>query len=331
MDLGENFAVISQLLGFGGRLSLTLRHRFVLSELQGEVQLVVPISRFLPRDAANYLTPRTVRCVGHLPSDTLAQMPTIHFRGRILPAHSPITTPRLPEIDWRQTSDGPLFPFAISIRSCVVDVACTLEKYNPDENLSLLLNQATLYSRAVLDCLCFAHGLGLSLVLEEVVEPDGTAKPLQYSSSRLARLSTAFNLTPGYIGKDDYSAMFSLIAREPALMQVFNDLIIAHTIPGHVAVNCGRAIEGLRNLLVPNDPKRKKAWAEMKRVLRLESAYIEFVTAASTNPRHGDKSYLDQATTFEILDRSWIIMNRFLEFRKRGSSALPPHEFPSLS
>lgn len=258
-------------------------------------------------------------------------MPTIHFRGRILPAHAPITTPPLPEIDWRQTADGPLFHFAITIRSCVVDVACSLEEYTPDENLSLLLNQAMLYSRAVLDCLCFAHGLGLSLVLDELVEPDGSVKPLRYSSSRLARLCTAFNLTPGYTGKDDYSAMFLLIVKEPALMLVFNDLIVAHTIPGHVEVNCGRVIEGLRNLLVPNDPKRKNGWAEMQRVLRLERTYREFITEASTNPRHGDKSYVDQETIHQILDRSWVIMNRFLEFRKRGNSALPPDEFPILA
>ncbi len=188
-----------------------------------------------------------------------------------------------------------------------------------------------LFARTALDCLCFAHGLGLTLVLDELVEPDGTVKPLKYTSTRLARLCTAFNLTPGYIGKDDYSAMFLLIVQEPALMLVFNDLIVAHTIPGHIEVNCGRAIEGIRNLLAPNDPDRSKGWSELRSVLRLQRSYIDLIINASIAPRHGDKTYTSQDRAFAILDRSWVIMNRFLEFRKRGNIFLSPDEFPILS
>jgi hypothetical protein len=125
--------------------------------------------------------------------------------------------------------------------------------------------------------------------------------------------------------------MYAMVITEPPLFLALNELIVAISIPGHITVNCGRAIESLRTILVPNDPTRAKAWAEMRKVLRLERSYLDFIIEASANPRHGDKSYLEQETAQEILERSWVIMNRFLEFRKKGSVGLPADEFSILS
>jgi hypothetical protein len=258
-------------------------------------------------------------------------MPTIHFRGRIIPEHEKISTPPLPSINWRESTHGPNFVFTIQIVQSVVHVACVLDKYNPSEDISTPLIRAIEFSRGVLDCLCFAHALGLSLVLEWLIEPDGTEKAILFKNSALKRHCTAFNLTPGYTGKGDFAAIYFLVMVEPPLFLALNERIVAITIPAHITVNCARAIESLRTILVPNDPDRAKGWAELRTVLHLERSYLEFVIKASAEPRHGDKTYMEQAKGQEILERSWIIMNRFLEFRKRGSTGLPVTEFPILN
>ncbi len=257
-------------------------------------------------------------------------MPTIHFRGRILPDHEPITTPPLQEIDWRETTGAKPIRYVITITRSIVNVACTLDSYSPDDDLSIPLIHAIAFSRAALDCLCFGHALGLAMVLEEVVEPDGNVKPLLYKNSRLKKLCTAFDLTPGYVGKDDYSSMYRLISSEPPLFLALGELIVAITVPGHIHVNCARAIEGLRSILVPDDPYRNEGWKQMRMVLRLERSYIDFVIKASAKPRHGDKTFTGQGQAQEILEHSWEIMNRFLEFRKRGSVPLPEAQFSIL-
>ena len=68
----------------------------------------------------------------------------------------------------------------------------------------------------------------------------------------------------------------------------------------------------------------------MRRRLNLSKSYLDFIVDTSKGPRHGDRSYIDQPTLNEVIKRSWIIMNRFLECRLREGEALPSLEFPEL-
>jgi hypothetical protein len=257
-------------------------------------------------------------------------MPTVRFRGRIMPGHDPITTPPLPPFETVH-SDGKKYVYTVRIEFSVIHVVCVVESFHPDWDISPLLIDAIVASRAALDCLCFAHGLGLSAVIEWMIQPDGIEKPLRYTHSQLKPHCTAFNLTPGYTGKDDFAAMYTLVLREPGLLFALNELLVAITLPEYLQVNCARAIESLRTMLVPKDSGRAKGWVELRRVLCVEESYVRHVIDASVAPRHGEKTFPTRAEGREILDRAWIIMNRFLEFRKRGSFGLPVNEFPVLS
>jgi hypothetical protein len=50
-----------------------------------------------------------------------------------------------------------------------------------------------------------------------------------------------------------------------------------------------------------------------------------------TGPRHGDPAHIPAITTTEITRRSWKIMNRFFEYKKRDNGPLPLAEFPLLT
>jgi hypothetical protein len=68
----------------------------------------------------------------------------------------------------------------------------------------------------------------------------------------------------------------------------------------------------------------------MRDSLNIDQPYLEFITEHSKGPRHGDVKGSTFSATRETIKRSWIVMNRFLEFRKRGNRPLSLSEFPLL-
>ena len=61
---------------------------------------------------------------------------------------------------------------------------------------------------------------------------------------------------------------------------------------------------------------------------------IHAALAASFNPRHGDRKFVSEEITSEIIRRTWIIMDRYFEYRKRAKGAkgaLKAPDFPELA
>ena len=257
-------------------------------------------------------------------------MPIIHIRGRVLPIVRSITASALQPILWSESADSPTMRFTVHIKNSAVDVECLMDDFEPYEDFSVPIARALMFSRAVVDCLAFSTGLGLSVVLDEVVSPAGVVNKIQYANPSLGSLCTAFDLTPSSVSSNNFRAMYNLVVAEPPLFLALNDLITSITVPGQIPINCARAVEGLRMIMVPNDPSRKLGWAKMRETLQLERTYLEYITEMSTNPRHGDKSHIDQHLLQEVLRRSWTVMNRFFEYRKRGNEPLPIEDFPLL-
>jgi hypothetical protein len=221
--------------------------------------------------------------------------------------------------------------FDLRIVDSVVEVDCTVPTYDPADSIALPHIRALELARSLVDCLAFVDGIGLTLIFEEVISPAGVVLQLLAHNPALPKLCTAFSKVADTTPERTLEAMLRLVMREPPLFLALNDLIVAATIPGQVAVNCGRAIEGLRKLLVPVDPSRKLGWAALQQNLNIERSYRELITDTSTGPRHGDRTDVPETVAQEVIERSWAIMNRFLEYRKRGNQPLPISEFPLLS
>lgn len=122
--------------------------------------------------------------------------------------------------------------------------------------------------------------------------------------------------------------LFSLCHR-PELLFALHDLNLALTHKIQQPTHCARAIEGLRSYFGPEDA-RKNAWEEMRDSLNLSQPYVQFITDQSRGPRHGSLLDISAADSRAALERTWTIVNRFLEFRKRGDKKLPLTEFPLL-
>jgi hypothetical protein len=257
-------------------------------------------------------------------------MPIVHIKGRVFPPVVKVNIKDLPPVDWVEQNGGLVMHITTRIQNSIVDVEFDLNVYT-ETNFPALLMRAWDLSRAAVDIFCYSTGWGLTVYLDTKIEPDGTESQILPQMLDLAKYCTAFDLSPQNTGPNNYDAFYRIIVVEPGLFMALNDLIVSITIPHHASINCARAVEGLRVLMVPLGVDRRQGWPIMRQNLNLERTYVTFITDVSTAPRHGDRTHIPGPMAIKIVTRSWIIMNRFLEFRKRGNHALPLIEFPLLS
>lgn len=135
---------------------------------------------------------------------------------------------------------------------------------------------------------------------------------------------TAFTLDPA-----SYTEMVTSIS-DPRLVFAMNDLIESITTPHVGVVNCCRAVEGIRLMLTPHGAGKKQGWETMRQKLNLDQSYLVFITEQSEGPRHADRSGVKSPEYTTTLERAWTIMNRHLEFKKRGSQPLLAPDYPLL-
>ena len=97
-------------------------------------------------------------------------------------------------------------------------------------------------------------------------------------------------------------------------------------------INCHLAVEGIGRLVSPNEDDTKRRWLNLRAALNLSEDYVHLISEASKGPRHANLVDIF-STTIEVAEarkRSWTIMNRFLEYRRRKVVSLPEDEFPRL-
>lgn len=121
-----------------------------------------------------------------------------------------------------------------------------------------------------------------------------------------------------------------MVLQDAGLFMALNDLIAAISLPHVSTVNCARAIEGLRHLIASTGSSDKQAWEQMRQALQIDKAYLKLITDSSAASRHGNRVHVPGSVTTEITRRSWIIMNRYFEYRKRGNRVLSLTDFPLL-
>ena len=256
-------------------------------------------------------------------------MPIVHMKGKVLP-YDPtafvVNVKDLPPLTWKNGQTGNCTKITTRIDASVVDIEFDVNAFH-EKDIPALMMKAWDLARAAVDLWCFKVGWGLSVVIDSIVKPDGTSATILSKDEPLGVLATALDSSQN--GINHYDTCYRLLVSEPPLFMALNDLIVSITVPHHASVNCARAIEGLRVLMAPGEG-RKDAWAIMRSNLNIEAEYLTFVTDLSTAPRHGDRTWIPGPTVSEAVRRTWIVMNRFLEFRKRGSKSLPLAEFPLL-
>lgn len=261
-------------------------------------------------------------------------MPSVRFTGWVLPKVHVVSAGPLESVNWVDEELDLEMTFSITIRNSFIEIVCGLNRYDPALT-SELYKRALDLSRAAIDLVSFSSGQGMTVMLDRFTDPDGRNTAVAFTYPELARHCTAFRADA------DFGGMCKLVMAEPNLFMALNDLIAAITYPHLATVNCARVVEAIRNCIAPpSDPppkagkelerERKERWATMRSCLRLGEAFLMPITDVSKKPRHGDKTYIPGPQVGDVVQRTWAVMNRFLEYRKRGSLALPETEFPLL-
>ena len=255
-------------------------------------------------------------------------MPVVTFVGRVLPESIPFSLWFGEPINWH--------PYGIPIKfHAVIDqskirVDCELPEFR-SEYLSFLYRAAYSLVRAHVDLVSFSGGFGWIVLIEIFIDPDGNKIPLFVLARSLAAECTAFKMdfdTPEE--SEDFMAAARAVITEPALLCALNDLIETLTEPNVAPVNCGRVLDRLRKIVAPNEKKPVKGWAVLQGIVNVDQRFTEWVSELSTDPRHGGWSNADDAEIKEAVRRCWVVMNRFIEYRKRGNQPLPLDKFPLL-
>jgi hypothetical protein len=249
-------------------------------------------------------------------------MPTVQFLGKIHPHDFNVSITGIPPVKWSAEELGLEMVFKLQIEKIEnsdVHVECEVNRCDTSEDLAAIWMRALDLVRGAVDLVCFATGTGATVTLDTFINAEGARSTLLSKNERLSGICTAFRL--GEKCGDLYKFL-NIVLTEPGLFMALNDLVTANTLPHYSPVTCARTIEGLRHLIAPG-LQPKDGWSSLRQNLNIDENYLKFITDHSKGPRHGDPQHIPGAITTDIITRTWVIMNRFLEYRKRGNDALP--------
>jgi len=257
-------------------------------------------------------------------------MPTVSFLGKTFPSISvklSYTNP-LP-ITWLVDQAGQV-AFKVKIENSDIQVDCTVSTYT-EKTASALLRPAYDLARGMVDLAAFSCGFGWFVFIDTFIDPGGKRKSLIYTHHEMSAECTAFNMNPTTPEERlAFDKVITAVFTDTALMFAISDLVET-IVKGNIQpVNCGRVLDGLRKMVAPS-LSPSAGWRVLRGIVNVDEKYMRFVSDLATQPRHGDRSFIAGPQVWESVRRCWIIMNRYLEYRKRDKQRLPLTDFPMLT
>jgi hypothetical protein len=241
-------------------------------------------------------------------------MPSVRFTGRVLPPALSVSIPNQPSFSWKADELELDMTFHVRVQDGSIIIDCNLNKFEESAHLVPLFMRASDIARACVDLAAFATGNGLTAVLETFTDAAGTSIPLAAQHPTLSGHATAAKLgTPGF------DKLLQIVLAEPPLFLAVHDLIEALSSPQRARVNCARAMRNVWSYFARSGSHDAQGLA-MRDSLQVSRSYVQKIRAIESD-----------IPTDMIIERAWIVMNRFLEYRSRGGQPLPLSEFPLLT
>ncbi len=249
-------------------------------------------------------------------------MPNVVFVGRVLPYGCTVTvhatlsiTCHFPHMD---------AVYKIQIQNSRIRIPCAVPSYLIEDK-NELLSMALHLARSIVDLIAFQKCIFLEVFLDTFVDPDGRSTQIIITNPSLENICSSYD-----IDSSRFLPFYEMIASKIELWPSINELVSSIANPHHATVNCARAIEGIKYLIATPGVSRSKAWEQFREALRIGETYLRLITDNSAENRHGKRIAVPPDVISEIKSRSWVIMNRYLEYIKRGEQQLPENEFRLL-
>jgi hypothetical protein len=258
-------------------------------------------------------------------------MPTIRYLGTVMPIHARTTLTNIPVIAWAPSDPAePPIDFSLQIINSIISVRCSVSNFE-ETDLTDLYWRVIALVRVAVDLLSFSTGSGLTPIIHTIVRPNGKHEPLTIHHNYLGALCTAFGTGSPGVTNPNFDQIFRMVVEDPGLFLVLNDLTSSITHDQQALTNCARAMDGIRNLITPEQREsREPSWIAMRENLNLQKAYLRFISDASARVRHANRNYIPPRIVGEVYKRSWTVVNRYLEYRKGGNLRLSTDRFPLL-
>jgi len=244
-------------------------------------------------------------------------------KGRVIPEYAGVTTPTI-NISWRYTELDLHLKARIEINKGIVSITCEMNKLDNQDHLNKALIEFDRLAGILVNAQSFGAGLGLELRFDTFSIDGGPHRPHWTPDAKLASQATMTRT------KEDQLFIFELAHNNLTFSMALRHLNEALLAPRRVIVRTAQAIDGLRSLMVPAGGKDKDGWREMQNNLNLSEDYLKVITEASKGPRHGDYTELPFTNRTDVAYRAWEVMNRFIAYKKGGSSPLSLELYPLL-
>jgi len=204
----------------------------------------------------------------------------------------------------------------------MMTVTCELSQFS-DEHLTSIMQRARLFGQTVLNVISFRTTTVYRFTVEEGQLPGHPWHQITQGYQAAKGICTVCEL-----GTSSISEVFAL-ANDINVLFALDDLIRGVEDVFLTRINCGRVVDALKKILAPVN-NSKQQWQIFRNALNLDLDYLSFIMKASIEGRHGSRVASELGIEDELLRRTWTIMNRFLELKKRGLQKLPEDEFPFI-
>lgn len=205
-----------------------------------------------------------------------------------------------------------------------VIVNCELNQFEPQKHFLALYIQAHDLVRSILDLITFSRGVSLTLIMEKIEHHDGTIGDIRFEDDSVTPFATSVANERGF------GNALSLVFHNPEIQLALRDLAesLAHLYSA--PINCARVVETIRNQFVPEGVDRKHGWKPMQEALNVSEKFLRAITDLSRNPRHGKQRRIMGDPIRFVGYGAWQVMNRYFEYKVRGSKPLTAPDFPLI-
>ncbi|MCV0411255.1 hypothetical protein [Nitrosopumilus sp.] len=103
--------------------------------------------------------------------------------------------------------------------------------------------------------------------------------------------------------------------------------------PSDTGTFCYRAVESIRQYFgVKGDSRdaRKKAWEKLNAELNVDKSWTARIADFALDPRHGKQKSITHDERVEIMQKTWVIVDRFLIYAQNNEQTLDTASFPLL-
>ncbi len=255
-------------------------------------------------------------------------MQKIQFSGRIFPIANSFTLHNTYSVHF---TDAEMIALGVdcwgrlNIRDNLVTIDCELNVFEKSKHLMPVTMRAYDIARATIDLMSFSSGNALMFILETLIDADGNTTLVVPMQPDLGKLATAL------VGPGQFDELLKIVLSDPPLFLALRDLVEGITFFHRAPINCARAIDCLRQYFVAPGASKASGWRQLQENLNVSEAYLKTITDLSRGPRHGDHEHIPGPSLVDATTKSWVIMNRYLEYRKRRSGRLPLADFPLLT